>query len=192
MGGIKLGRKKKGAPQKLNDIERARIEIIWTSNYQYLFYLARKRNIPETECDDLVQNCIAKLSQQKGKLRSMSDADVRAYLVSAIQNECNTWYRKQARQQQTIEKIAANGTEESDSQETELITRLDNKNQITHIMGELTEQERNLLIGKIYLELSDEEVAESIGCQPQSVRSMVSRAKKKAHEAAEKLKKEGV
>ena len=59
---------------------------------------------------------------------------------------------------------------------------------LNKVLESLEERDRVLLTGKFYLRLSDEELAEMVGCKPDSVRMLVKRAKQKAQK---KLIKEG-
>ena len=106
-GADRVGRKKRRAAEKMSSAEQVRIEKVWRDNYCLLCYIARKNNIPGSECEDLAQNCISNLSNQKETLSIMTDEEVKLYLVASIKNECNTWFLKQLRQRQTAEKMAA-------------------------------------------------------------------------------------
>lgn len=132
----------------MSTAEQVRIEKIWRENYKLLCYISRQRSIPESECEDLAQNCISNLSNQKAVLSVMTDEEVKMYLLAAIDNECNTWFLKQMRQQQIAEKVASRSPSVENSPEADIIAKLDSKQQVTEIMEKLSEQERALVIGK--------------------------------------------
>lgn len=130
--------------------------------------------------EDLVHDCIINLIKHIDKLRTFNKKQLRAYIAVAADNTAKSYLKKIAR-----ERLVPSSSEyifESESDETEVEDYVEFK--LTYELAKenlnkLSERDRELLILKYGLELSNKEIAAIVGIKEESVKMTVYRSAKR-------------
>lgn len=145
---------------------------------------ARKYVADESTCEDIMQDCIVKLIQNIHVIRTKEHCVMASYIVSTVRNASIDYLRKQRRDSKYW-----GSTEDDLHQETmdtislsieELLIIKERHVQLIDIWPQLSEQDQTALRCKYILEYSDAEIAIHLGCKEASVRTRLSRARKRA------------
>ena len=134
--------------------------------------------------EDLVHDAIVKLIEKEELLTTFDGCTLTTYIVYTIRNVSISYLRWQQRDKQWI-------IDSDDEQETFSITDKSLLPEEVTLMNEridefgkvwmtLPEETRTLLAGKYILGLSDTELAEQYGCNPNSIRMKLTRARRQA------------
>ena len=115
--------------------------------------------------EDLVQETLLKLYQRRGQLEGLSDPD--AYARRIVVNGYVSWGRRWFRVRPTawiddeVEPDHAEGHSDRD--------------EMRSLLYRLPRRQRAVLVLRYYAGLTDEEIAQELGCSPGTVRSHASR-----------------
>jgi RNA polymerase sigma-70 factor (ECF subfamily) len=169
--------------------------MLWLYNefYRLMFAEARKYFDRQEDCEDVVQEGLLKLCNNVSKIRGKNRCIVAAYIVSMIRNTSITILKKRKRMEQhevSLDSGQVDAVATDDPPLHEIMERFDSHAQLHQIWEKLTEDQQFLLEGKYILRLSDAELAESLGCKPDSIRMKLSRARKQALHFLNQLEKE--
>lgn len=155
------------------------VEQLYEEYRGLLFSTILKYFGPSTECEDVFQEVFVRIIQQAGKLIEFSPNQIRAYILLVAHGVSVDYLRKKYRNNEISmdNDILINlvNTSKEVHKETDAFNRVD----LFLIMETLSLEERTLLIGKYYLGLSGEELANLVGGSKVAVRSQLHRAKKK-------------
>ncbi len=174
--------------------QKAIFQEIWVSNYRFVQARIRSYHVSEDDREDVASSCFLKLYSRAELLEAMTAEEIRRYISVTVRNECTMWHIRQNRllkvplDEDTIEVLIKNSARDT---EDALIARMEDHSTAVQLMQGLSERDRFLLVGRYVVGYTDEELAAYIGCQPQSVRSMLSRARKNAYAFQKQLEKEG-
>lgn len=141
--------------------------------------------------EDVVQNALVKAIENSTKIYHMERCKIPAYLVIITRNESINYLRHQ----NVIQKHSAGSLDEiggdipSDLSVDDLIAALDRKHFLSHVWPRLTKTEQILLAGRYLIGYSDRDLSAILGCKEDSVRMMLTRARR---HAAQVLKEAGV
>jgi RNA polymerase sigma-70 factor (ECF subfamily) len=169
--------------------------LLWLYNefYRLMFAEARKYFDRQEDREDVVQEGLLRLCKNVSALRGKERRILAAYVVSVIRNTSITLLKKRKRMEQrevSLDSGQVDTVATEDPPLHEIMERFDDYAQLHLIWAKLTEDDRFLLEGKYILRLSDGELAESLGCQPASIRMKLSRARKHALHFLNELEKE--
>ena len=137
--------------------------------------------------EDIVQNASYTLAMYSERIRNLDEPARLTYIRLLVQSSAADHYRQVDRDEKLQFQMEAVGSCCARSAEADYMDYA-NHELLNKVLESLEERDRVLLTGKFYLRLSDEELAEMVGCKPDSVRMLVKRAKQKAQK---KLIKEG-
>lgn len=144
-----------------------------------MFTTAKKFISDPTEQEDVVQDSLEKLLRHADALR-WKDRPVRtAYVVQTVRNTAiNHLQRKE------LERSHIKVGEEPDAQTTsltleELMDIRERGEHMGEILNTLSETDRQLLTGKYILGYNDAELAAELGVKPDSIRMMLTRARRR-------------
>jgi RNA polymerase sigma-70 factor (ECF subfamily) len=161
--------------------------------YRLMFAEARKYFDTQEDCEDAVQEGLLKLCKNSAKLRGKPRSALAAYIVSTIRNTSITILNKRKRTEQREISLDSGQMDIVASDEPplhEVMAQFDEYAQLNRIWKKLSEDDRFLLEGKYILQVSDADLAESLGCKPDSIRMKLSRARKNALHLLHQLEKE--
>jgi RNA polymerase sigma-70 factor (ECF subfamily) len=169
--------------------------LLWLYNefYRLMFAEARKYFDRQEDREDVVQEGLLRLCKNVSAIRGKERRILAAYIVSVIRNTSITLLKKRKRMEQrevSLDSGQVDAVATEDPPLHEIMERFDDYAQLHLIWAKLTEDEQFLLEGKYILQLNDGELAESLGCQPASIRMKLSRARKHALHFLHELEKE--
>lgn len=163
--------------------ERDFMARLYEENERLLFATALKYAPSTHDAEEIVQDSLVKLIRKCDTLRSLERCVLTSYIVSTIRNTAINYLRKQGREVQRSEVY----DDEADSDALpyrlsfdELLILAENRAKLVAAWQELSEQDRMLLEGKYFLDLSDAELAEQLGCKSSSIRMKLTRARRNA------------
>ena len=133
-----------------------------------------------------------KLIEKEDLLTAFDSCTLRTYVVYTIRNMSISFLRRQARDKGKLVQIDENyfetaGIFDNAPLPEEAVLMNERKDEFVKVWKTLPDNVRELLAGKYILHLSNEELAEEFGCSPNSIRMMLTRARR---QALEKIKKE--
>lgn len=158
--------------------------------YKYtMFSKAREYDNSHTNVEDIVQEAVIRLAKHLEKLRGMDEGAQVVYIVFTVRSTAFNLNNKLAREREVIYDGYSKDIDLSSWSAEESVMLRAKKEDVERVLAMLPERDNLLLTGKYIVELSDEELAEMIGCKPGSIRMMLTRARGKAREL---FTKEGI
>lgn len=167
------------------DKQRARLDLneqfmvdFYKQNKTYMFHIARKFSESHAECEDAIQDAMVRLLRNADSLRQLSSNQVDMYLFLTIRSVFADRQRKTQERMfptpdATLEVLQA---EQDPGHEDNINAMWD-----TAILKEqLSAKEWRLLELKYIAGYSDQEIAKEIHCVPDSVRTLLRRARNRA------------
>lgn len=160
--------------------------------YKYImFATARKyESCPET-VEDLVQDSLLRLIPRLSVVRGLAPNARMAYVVTTVRSTAIDHRRRVASKEKYIhsesEPREACGASSERCVE-DAITAIERGEAVCRALERLNEREQTVLRGRYYLQYTDGELAELLGCKAGSVRAMLTRARR---HVLELLKEEG-
>jgi RNA polymerase sigma factor (sigma-70 family) len=144
--------------------EDAAFVVFYRAQYQRAFRLAWLLTNGGADCDDLVQEAFIRVSKQTSELTNPP-----AYLRTTIVNLCRDAHRRQSREAVRLRLVADDSTMASfDSHLLELV-------------AELPYAQRAVLVLRYWVDMPDEQIAETLGVRSPTVRSLAHRATRRLH-----------
>lgn len=128
----------------------------------------------EEDAEDAVQDVLFKM----WKRRWSPEDDIKALAITATKNQCVSMARKQQlRQHQSVDEVAEYSMDDNETDQN-LITIEQNK-LVEHAIGKLTRSEQRIIRMTFEQGLDAKEISIITGIHVNSVRSMISMARKK-------------
>lgn len=153
-------------------------------------YLADRR-----EQEEVIQESLRKLIEKTGTLRGFSRPVLISYLSAAVRNTAVSYLRAKGRDSACLVSLdAAKEREDPDAVPLEDAAVLQEEIALLRrIWPELEPWMREVLEGKYILGCDSRTLAERLGCKPDSVRMLLTRARRRARELmkAEEAKEHG-
>ena len=144
------------------------------------------RNIVHSYSDieDVLQSTLEKLIEKIPTLRNLSNAQCASYVASACRRAAYNFNRNQSRHPMvSLDESFLEASEESIVDE--VIHQLDLES-LMRIWDKLDDQTRFLLNAKYLMGSDDTEIASQLGIAPSSVRTYLTRARRKAYSMMER------
>lgn len=166
---------------------------------RYKAFLFKKASLYTNDShakEDIVQSAVLRLMRNEDKLRTMDSAAVTAYLALTVRSAALNYLRSEYRDSldalpldERLEEdcLSINGNIQLTLEEQMLLGHRDNE--IRAAIGRLSERDRMALMGKYFLELDSQTLAELLGITSGTLRTVLCRARGRA---LEELKKEGI
>jgi RNA polymerase sigma-70 factor (ECF subfamily) len=150
-----------------------------------MFYTVRKYVSDNAVVEDLVQDAIMKLIPKISTMRKLSRSALSAYIVITVRNISVNYLRHQrivdmrCADSDFDEELDAEYQRHSPSAE-EIILVKEKIGEFYKEFNKLSNKDRDVLLGKYVLGLTDKELAGMYGCKPDSIRMMLTRARRNA------------
>lgn len=159
--------------RKLLDSEERFLADFYREYRNYLFYTARKFSESQEECEDVIQDVMVRLMRNVENVRRLSGNQAATYLYLTVRSVFADRYRQsreQAVPDEVLETAAADRTEDG----------LNAVWDAAILKEQMESRDWRLLELKYIGGYSDREIAGEMECRPESVRTLVSRARKRA------------
>ena len=152
-------------------------EALFREYSRLMYDTAQRYRTEGVDPGDVVQESLLSLLKREALLKSFSEETLASYIYYTVKNTAITQQRKRAK----IER--AELPMQEDPPETEPVPQLNPAEihvELESVLNRLSESERLLLTYKYLLDDSNEEIAERFGWKPDSVRMMLTRARRNA------------
>ena len=147
-----------------------------------MFFTARQYTSKAEIAEDIVQESLVRLYEKVRTMKPMKHVVLAAYIRATVRNTAINVLRKMNRERDYAADAETDAFAQAD-QEWVLNTMMDlygYRVLLSKIWPRLPEDDRVLLEGKYILGYSDQELAEEIGCQANSIRVKLTRARRRA------------
>ena len=147
-----------------------------------MFFTARQYTSKAEIAEDIVQESLVRLYEKVRTMKPMKHVVLAAYIRATVRNTAINVLRKMNRERDYAADAETDAFVQAD-QEWVLNTMMDLSGYrvlLSKIWPRLPEDDRLLLEGKYILGYSDQELAEEIGCQANSIRVKLTRARRRA------------
>lgn len=161
--------------------ERDFMRKVYSDYERLMYFIAWKCVSDQDACEEVVQDTVLNLIPKAPLLEALEEKARAAYISAAVRNTAYSFLRKQAREQKLFLSWSEN-LEELPSQEASLDESMalqEEKRAFLKIWNTLEAEDRFILEGRYILQYTDRELAESLGCQPSSVRMKLTRTRRK-------------
>ena len=146
--------------------------------------------------EDIVQNAVLRLMRNEDTLRTLDSAALTAYLALTVRSAALNYLREERRDSlnalpldENLEEdcLPIDGSVQLTLEEQMLLGHRDGE--IRAAIGHLSDRDRMALMGKYFLDLDNQALAELLEVTPGTLRTVLCRARGRA---LEELKKEGI
>lgn len=156
--------------------------------YRPIMFKIASRYVDSIEvAEDIIHDTMVKLIEKKDLLITFDGCTLRTYVVYAIRNMSISFIRRRSREKERvtvlddesyeISKLSGNAPSPE-----EVVLVNERKSEFIKVWKTLPEDVRELLAGKYILQMSNVELAEEFGCNPDSIRMKLTRARRMALE----------
>lgn len=163
----------------------------WADLHARYYPIMRKKSYEiardDVVAEDMIQEAYVRLLGKVHLLRTLEPPRLAAYLASTVRNVTLNYVKKRNRQwARTRPANEWNGCEGvegiADGRPSleEMCHRREEYDRLGRMIGSLSERDRRLLYLKYIAELTDRELAASLGVKPANIRAYLSRARRRA------------
>ena len=173
-----MRKKKERLPLSAED--RGYMDALYRSHWKTALYAAQRECNDPQRVSDLVQDCFLNLIKNISTIRKLDCCKIDAYIVVVIRRLNINHASKESRTtllpiDQPSVAATSNLRAAEIAQEQE-----DVKLDLETLLSQLSPRDSLLLQSKYIAGMTDDELAAAFGCQPDSVRTLLSRARKRA------------
>lgn len=150
-----------------------------------MYFTVRKYNSNLQQCEDTVQDSLAKLIEKVDTLQKLNQTALASYIVITVRNTAINNLKRQGYERERVISLA----ELSEETGHDLMPAIDDQlvwkermDQLRIRWSLLDKETKSILEKKYVLGYDDKQLAKLLGCQPNSVRMKLTRAKRKAIE----------
>ena len=167
------------------------MEDLYLRNERLMYFIAGKYTANAQKREDIVQTAVVSLLRKEATLRRLPPYTQINYIAAAVRN---TAINALKREQKELDRCISleDLTETFPTQfmpSAEAITlEKELQKDLLAVFQEMKEDEQQLLMGKYLMDLSDAELAQTLGCKPSSIRMKLTRVRRVF---AEKLREGG-
>ena len=165
---------------RLTAEERTFMETLYENHKKTMYYVALRECHDHHLANDLMQDCLVNLINNISTIRKLDCCKIDAYIVITIRRLYINYLKKESKVTLLPIEEPSVATEASERvAETEL-GKADIKLDLEMLLEQLSARDRLLLQSKYLLGMTDEELAAAFDCTSHSIRSLLSRARKRA------------
>ena len=149
--------------------------------YARLMYATALRSVSSgQDCEDVVQDAVESLCRKVHTLMALPSPALTVYIVHTVKNKAGNFNRHQGVVNRHVTPLAGARLEELESPVSTPEELAEQSDALYRVWRRLPERDRELLYRKYVLRQDNEELAEFLHCKPDSVRTRLARARKKA------------
>ncbi|MBR4703344.1 MAG: sigma-70 family RNA polymerase sigma factor [Oscillospiraceae bacterium] len=171
--------------------DRAFLEGLYRRWRDLLYAHARSLGAGEAEAEDVLQESFLHLWEKVETLRGLPERRLFNYVYTTVHNAALSHLARRGRLPGLSLDDPALAVADRKPGPEEALLSLERERDFRAAMDRLEEGPRQLLILRYVLEAGDEEIAESLGVQKDSVRMLLTRARRKLREELKKLEEGG-
>lgn len=165
-----------------DDDDRLFMETLYTTHHAMMYRIALKYAPSQTDADDIVSDACLSLINKLSRLRQLDDGALLGYVNIAVRNTAISFLRKRSQSLSLQKKLGAlHPLQEDEPGPDAALIRQCTVEEIMTAMRQLSETDRSALYMKYWLDLDAASIADHLGIQEPSVRSFLSRARKKLY-----------
>ena len=158
--------------------DRAFMEELYQT-YETLMYATARKYLPPEDSADAVQDGVERLIGKIETLRHLEKPALIRYIGLTVQTAAIDLWRRKTAHPAALSLEEGTVGENPDCDLEELLCGKERMEAFRAAWRKLEEKDRLLLQQKYFLELSDEELAGSYGCKPDSIRMKLTRARRR-------------
>ena len=160
---------------------------LYTRYKPIMFKIASKYIDDYGSVEDIIHDAMIKLIEKENLLVTFDGCTLRTYVVYTIRNMSINFIRRQSRRKKRITDLGDNSYEIADVLDEsplpeEVVLMNERRTEFVKIWETLPEDVRELLAGKYIPQMSNNELAKEFGCSPDSIRTKLTRARRKTLE----------
>lgn len=168
-----------------NDLQREFISDVYIKYYN----LARAKALTfvhdEFEAEEIIQEVFVKLIEHIDVLMELSESSLSFYVMVTTKNTAIKHWKKSKEKTENYsfdsEEDLSKWADDRFALPEDLYEKQEELEALAHVISKLPERDKALLESKYILQLSDKEIAKELDLAPQSVRSFLTRARRKAY-----------
>ena len=167
------------------------MEDLYRRHERLMYYIAGKYTANAQRREDIVQTAVVSLLRKEATLRRLPPYAQINYIAAAVRNTAvNAIKRNQteAAHHVPLDDISEDCCHAHISGAEVIYLEKERQEELLAIFREMREEEQQLLMGKYLMDLSDAELAQTLGCKPSSIRMKLTRVRRVF---AEKLREGG-
>lgn len=162
-----------------DEADRILLTDLYTRHQRLFLYKARRYTNGSSHAEDILQEAMVRVIRKVDTLRGLTEAQMVAYVDRTIYHCSMTFLQKESRLPQADEWEQAMESAVSAEDIMDHLNREELAVQLGLVLEQLPVRERNALIYKYFFEYRDAEIAEILSVKPESVRMILTRARRK-------------
>lgn len=166
-----------------DESDRAFMTQIYLDHERIMYAEMLKMSDNRGIMDDVLQESLIRLIDKIDVLRSLDERKRVNYIITTVRNQMRNYHRAHKKDSSISlddEENSIRKTLCSEDSLEEVVFQNQRRKKLHDIWPKLSEQTRQLLESKYILGLSNTEIAKDFGVKPESVRMMLTRARKEA------------
>lgn len=160
------------------------MEWLYDKYHRLIFFTVKKYDLEGEPYEDIVQDCLVKLTEKTETLRALPEPALVSYIVAAAKNTAISCMRRQSAEQKLLlcyedlaEDLTARGS--LDASLDDVLIQLEDRERVRAVWSRLDAETKCILEGKYYLGYDNGELAQILGVKLDSVRMKLTRARRK-------------
>ncbi len=159
--------------------------------FERLMFDTALRYVTASDAEELIQDIIIKFIPKVSTLRKLTRGALSSYIVISVRNTSLNHLRQKGvhNQHVSLESLEETKMDLQDAALSldDMLIQKERKVEFLRVWDMLQDKDRDLLVGKYILGLNDKELSEMCGCKADSVRMLLTRARRRA---LDKMKEE--
>lgn len=165
-----------------NDEDRNRMVEIYESYAPYVYKCISDYSVEWHKRDDVSQEVFKRLIENTVNIVALQDNQLLSYIWHTVRSVVFSMFKKEQRyKMESLESLKAEDDFDVPDRDAppvyEDLEETENKARIMSVMNRLPEQERDILVYKYFMTMSDTKIADTLKVSPNSVRVYVMRAR---------------
>ena len=160
--------------------DRQYMEILYRQKHRLMFATAWRYFNTPAEVEDVVSDSCLALIKNLPTIRGLECNKLNAYIVSIVKNTAINHINARRRRERVFSNVDDEAVmDTSDGLNVERKVELEEElEQVTHAIEQLSQNERDVMRMKYFMEMDDEAIARETGLSVNSIRQYVVRARK--------------
>lgn len=163
-----------------DDADRVFMITLYEQYRKAMYYRAFDVLKEHTEAEDAVHDALVRLISRTAMLRTMPKEQLFPYVIITAQTAAIDRWRSRGKVHLGADADIADSHCGTEKDRTGAFIDMERVDLLSRGLEKLTEQDRNILIYRYIMEMTDEEIAKQLGIKPESVRMYLTRARRNA------------